>query len=64
MKRYIYETEILPHSLLDRFVKEDYLKVIQERGALGWRFVSFVPSNFRPKGVKGTELVFEKEVDS
>ncbi|MEM6349094.1 MAG: DUF4177 domain-containing protein [Bacteroidota bacterium] len=41
---------------------EDYLKIINERGAEGWRFLCFTPGTALPKGVKGTELVFEKEI--
>jgi len=64
MKTYIYEAEAIKYSAFMGRAKEDYLEVITRRGEQGWRFVSFVPPQAKTKGVKGTELIFEKEFDS
>ena len=40
----------------------DYLQILNEYGAQGWRFVDFVPNELRPKGVKGKEILFERAV--
>lgn len=62
MKNYVYEAVAIGWSPWTGKSKGDYLEIINERGRDGWRFVGFVPTTFRVKGVKGTELVFEKEV--
>lgn len=64
MKTYIYETESLKYNTYIGRAKEDYLKVIAERGLQGWRFVCFVPLHGKVRKVKGLELVFEKEIES
>ncbi len=63
MKKYIYEAESISFSNWTGKSKQDYLEIINERGSRGWRFVTFAPHSAIPKGVKGTELVFEKEID-
>ena len=63
MKKYLYETETISFNAFVGRIKSDYLEIINERGKQGWRFVCFVPKEFKVKGVKGLELVFEKEIE-
>jgi len=63
MKTYIYETEHLPYNSFTGKTNADYLEIINKRGADGWKFVAFLPVKFKPKGVKGSELIFEKAVE-
>jgi hypothetical protein len=63
LKKYIYETYILKFSAWSGKAEQDYLNIINEYGARGWRFVGFPPGFTRPKGMKGIELLFEKEVE-
>ena len=63
MKTYIYEAVKISYNIWTGRSKQDYLDIINQRGRDGWKFVSFLPVNMRPKGVKGTELIFEKEID-
>lgn len=60
--RYIYDTVSISYSIWTGRSKDDYLDIINEKGMDGWRFVCFTPMNTRPKGVKGIELIFEKQV--
>ena len=60
--KYIYDAVSISFSIWTGRSKDDYLDIINEKGRKGWRFVGFVPMNVRPKGVKGTELIFEKAV--
>ena len=62
MKKYIYETEVVTFNKWTARPNSDYLHVINERGERGWRFVNFVPGPYKPKELKGQELIFEKEV--
>lgn len=66
MRQYIYEAVQITFSIWTGRSKDDYLDIINERGIEGWRFVGFLPGNLRPKGkgVRGTELIFEKESDA
>jgi len=66
MKKFIYEAQSISYSIWTGKSRDDYLEIINERGRDGWRFVGFLPVNLKPKGkkVKGTELIFEKEIDS
>lgn len=64
MKNYIYEVVNISYNIWTGRSKQDYLEILNERGREGWRFVGFLPYNMRPKGVKGTELIFEKEMES
>ena len=61
--RYIYETVSINFSIWTGRSTEDYLDIINEKGKDGWRFVTFSPSHARPKGVKGIELIFEKQIE-
>ena len=61
--KYIYDAVSISFNIWTGRSKDDYLDVINERGRRGWRFVGFAPTNLRPKGVKGTELLFEKAVE-
>jgi len=63
MKTYIYEAINISFNMWTGRSKDDYLEILNERGRKGWKFVGFLPGNLRPKGVKGTELIFEKETD-
>lgn len=60
--QYEYETINISYSIWTGKSKDDYLEIINERGANGWRFVGFTPLEARPKGVSGIELIFEKVV--
>lgn len=62
--KYKYEVVSLSFSAWTGRYTEDYLKIINERGEDGWRFIGFTPTTALPKGAKGTELIFEKKVDS
>jgi len=62
-KRYDYEVVTLGFNIWTGKAKEDYLKIINEYGDRGWRFVCFAPAAARPKGAKGTEMIFEKEIN-
>ena len=61
--KYIYEAVSINFSIWTGRSKDDYLELINERGMQGWRFVTFAPAGARPKGVKGIELIFEKQVE-
>ena len=61
--RYFYDTVNIRYNIWTGRSKEDYLEIINDKGKDGWRFVGFVPINLRPKGVKGTELIFEKKTE-
>lgn len=60
--KYIYEAVQMSSSMWTGKSKEDYLEIINERGNRGWRFVGFTPPTARTKGIKGTELIFERSV--
>ena len=60
--KFIYEAESISFSVWTGRSKDDYLQIINERGEQGWRFVGFLPATAKPKGVKGTELIFEKQI--
>ncbi len=64
MKKYIYETETISFNAFMGRIKTDYLEIINERGAEGYKFICFVPREFKVKGVKGLELFFEKEIEA
>jgi len=61
--RYIYETVAIPYSIWTGRSTADYLDIINDRGNEGWRFVTFSPMSAKPKGVKGIELIFEKQIE-
>ncbi len=58
--KYIYEAVSISYSIWTGRAEEDYLRIINEKGQEGWRFVGFLPSYAKPRDVKGTELIFEK----
>lgn len=62
MMKYIYDTVSISFNIWTGRSKEDYLDIINEKGKDGWRFVGFTPPHAKPKGVKGTELIFEKSI--
>ena len=61
--QYEYETIGISYSIWTGKSSEDYLEIINERGANGWRFVCFAPLNARPKGVSDLEMIFERIVE-
>lgn len=63
MKKYRYEAISISFSAWTGRSKDDYLEIINERGKEGWRFVGFTPHSAKPRGVKGTELIFEQEIE-
>ena len=65
MERYEYQAVSLEISAWTGRAKMDYLKVLNEYGAEGWRFVQFAPTIAKPrKAGKGIELVFERKITS
>lgn len=66
MRQYEYETISINYSIWSGKSSDDYLDIINERGAHGWRFVCFAPASSRPKGkgVSGIELVFERVIET
>lgn len=60
--KYIYDTVNLRYSIWTGRTKEDYLDIINDKGQDGWKFICFTPNYARPKGVKGIELIFEKQI--
>ncbi len=63
MKKYEYKVYSITYSIWTGTAREDYLEIINNLGAKGWRFIDFSPPHLRPKGVKGTDLIFEREVE-
>ena len=63
MKKFEYKVVVLK---VDRVwtgkVDGDYLQILNECGAEGWRFVEIVPAYLYPKGSKGLEILFEREI--
>ena len=64
MDKFEYKVVILEYNLWTGTASPDYLEVINEYGAEGWRFVEFTPNYARPKGSKGVELIFERKTNS
>ena len=64
MKRYEYKTVQLGYSIWTGRAKDDYLDIINEYGRQGWRFMCFSPAHAKPKGVKGIEIILERELES
>lgn len=62
-KQYEYEVVTLGFSAWTGRAKEDYLKILNEYGQKGWRFVEFTPNFAKPKGAKGIEMIFEREIE-
>ena len=62
--KYIYDTVSISYSIWTGRSKVDYLDIINEKGHDGWKFISFTPNYARPKGAKGIELIFEKQVSN
>ncbi len=63
MERFEYQVVSLEYSMWTGRAKTDYLKVLNEYGAEGWRFVQFAPAFAKPRGAgKGFELVFERKI--
>lgn len=42
--------------------KGDYVEILNEYGALGWRFKEFVPAGAKPKGALAVEMLFERVI--
>jgi len=62
MKKYEYKVVVVDFSAWKGGAKQDYLPLINEMGAEGWRFVQFAPATAKLPGKKGIELVFEREL--
>lgn len=60
----MYDTVSISYSIWTGRSKDDYLDIINQKGEDGWRFICFAPNYAKPKGVKGVELLFEKEVST
>ncbi|MBT8220090.1 MAG: DUF4177 domain-containing protein [Bacteroidia bacterium] len=62
MVKYEYKVVNVAISQWTSRAKSDYLKIINDYGAQGWRFLQFAPPKVRPRGVKGIDLIFERVV--
>ena len=62
MKKYEYKIYTIDYSIWTGHADEDYLEIINDLGAEGWRFIDFSPAHMKPKGAKGTDLIFEREI--
>jgi len=65
MKKYEYKVVAVKWSPWTGKAKADYLDIINDYGAEGWRFIDFAPTRAHSKKVSGTsiELIFEKEIE-
>ncbi|NNE27761.1 MAG: DUF4177 domain-containing protein [Saprospiraceae bacterium] len=61
MDKFEYKVVSIKRSIWTGKSKHDYLEVINEYGADGWRFVCFADRGAAKKGVATTELIFEKK---
>ena len=59
MERFEYQVVSLEYSMWTGRAKTDYLKVLNEYGAEGWRFVQFAPAFAKPRGAG---KVFERKI--
>ena len=62
MGQYEYKAIRVDYDVWKGKLKEDYLEIINEQGADGWRFIDFAPPISLPKGKKGLELIFERKL--
>ena len=62
MERFEYKAISINFSIWTGRAKSDYLEILNENGADGWRFIDFAPTFARPKGVKGIEMIFERKI--
>ena len=42
--------------------ESDYLVALNDQAKEGWKFIGFVPPILNPKGVKGQEILLEREL--
>ena len=57
--KYKYQAIRIPYNSWSGKAEADYLDIINEKGAKGWRFVGFEPLIAKAeKGIRGTELEF------
>lgn len=63
MKHYIYKAVSFKYNMWTGRSKQDYLKILNDRRKDGWKFIGFLPIQLRLTDVKGSELIFEKEVE-
>lgn len=64
MKRYEYKVVKIDVNIWKTGRPEvDYLDVINEQGAIGWRFIEIIPGQVPKKNPKGIELLFEREIE-
>ena len=61
--KYIYKTVAIPFNMWTGKSSVDYLEVMNEEGDHGWKFVTFATHSARKKGIKGTEMIFEKQIE-
>jgi hypothetical protein len=63
VKKYEYKVILIK---VDRIwtgrAESDYLVALSEHAKDGWRFAGFVPPILNPKGVKGQEILLEREL--
>lgn len=62
MDRYEYKVINIKYNPWTSKAEEDYLEVLNEQGALGWRFIDFAPGFAQPKGARGIEMIFERKI--
>ena len=61
MKKFEYKVVAMDFSIWTGRAKADYLQILNEYGAQGWRFTGFTPGQARPAKSKGVEMIFERE---
>ncbi len=63
MKKYEYKVILIK---VDRVwtgrAESDYLVALNDQAKEGWKFIGFVPPILNPKGVKGQEILLEREL--
>lgn len=64
METYEYKVVKLKFNIWRNKAESDYLEVLNEMGAQGWRFIDFAPKHVVPKETKNDiEMIFERRVN-
>ena len=63
MEKYEYKVVSIKNNAWSGYAEDDYLQIINEYGAQGWRFREFVSGFAKPKGApKGFEVLLERKI--